>query len=64
MKWSTVHTTRGLQWTCWDYIMSVLLMDLEEYVNYTISVRVYTSVGPGPDSEPVTVLANEDGKFS
>ena len=44
--------------------LSVLLMDLEEYVNYTISVRAYTSVGPGPYSEPVIALTNEDRKFS
>ena len=42
--------------------LSVLLVDLEEYVNYTISVRAYTSVGPGPNSEPVIALTNEDGE--
>ena len=42
--------------------LSVLLMNLEEYVNYTISVRTYTSVGVGPYSDPVTILTNEDGK--
>ena len=41
---------------------SLLLMDLEEYVNYTISVRAYTSVGAGPYSDPVIVLTNEEGK--
>ena len=34
---------------------------LEEYVNYNISVRAYTSVGPGPYSDPVTVRTLEDG---
>ena len=38
------------------------LTDLEEYVNYTISVRAYTSEGEGPYSGGVTVLTFEDGK--
>ena len=42
--------------------LSLLLTDLEEYVNNTISVRAYTSVGAGPYSDPVIVLTNEDGK--
>ena len=39
------------------------LTDLEEYVNYTISVRAYTSVGEGPYSEGIIELTNEDGTF-
>ena len=42
--------------------LSVLLMDLEENVNYSISVLAYTSVGPGPKSVPVIILTNEDGR--
>ena len=42
--------------------ISVILMRLHEYVNYTISVRAYTSAGAGPYSDPVTVMTNEDGK--
>ena len=42
--------------------LSLLLMDLEEYVNYTISIRALTSAGAGNYSDPVTVLTNEDGK--
>ena len=42
--------------------LSVTLMRLQEYVNYTISVRAYTNIGAGPYSEPLTVLTNEDGK--
>ena len=41
---------------------SVVLDGLEEFVNYTISVQAYTSVGPGPESEPVTARTNEDGE--
>ena len=43
--------------------MSVVLMDLQEYVNYTISVRAYTSVGEGPYSEGIIELTNEDRNF-
>ena len=43
--------------------MSVALMNLQEYVNYTISVRAYTSVGEGPYSEAIIELTNEDGNF-
>ena len=43
--------------------MSVVLMNLEEYVNYTISVRAYTSVGEGPYSEGIIELTNEDGNI-
>ena len=39
------------------------LTDLQEYVNYTISVRAYTSVGAGPYSAGVIVETLEDGKM-
>ena len=42
--------------------LSILVTGLEEYVNYNISVRAYTSVGPGPYSDPVTERTLEDGK--
>jgi hypothetical protein len=41
---------------------SVVLMDLEEYVNYTISVRAFTSVGAGPNSNAVIEMTDEDGE--
>ena len=41
----------------------VLLSGLQEYVEYDISVRAYTSVGPGPYSDPVTERTLEDRKF-
>ena len=41
--------------------LSILVTGLEEYVNYNISVRAYTSVGPGPYSGPVTERTFEDG---
>ena len=42
--------------------LNATLTDLEEYVEYNISVRAYTSVGPGPYSDPVTKRTLEDSK--
>ena len=42
-------------------MMSTTLSDLEEFVNYTISVRAYTSVGAGPYSESRTIMTPSDG---
>ena len=39
----------------------VRLTDLEEYVEYNISVRAYTSVGPGPYSVGIVRRTFEDG---
>ncbi len=39
-----------------------LLVLLQEFVNYTISVRAYTVQGEGPFSVGVTVMTREDGK--
>ncbi len=41
---------------------SLNLTRLQEYVEYNISVRAYTSVGAGPYSMDVTVRTHEDGK--
>ena len=41
--------------------LNTTLTDLQEYVEYNISVRAYTSVGPGPYSDPVTQRTLEDG---
>ncbi len=43
---------------------SVTLLDLEEYVNYSISVRAYTIVGPGPYSEEEIQLTLEAGEIA
>ena len=40
------------------------LTNLEEYVNYNISVRAYTSAGEGPYSDGVVELTNEDSEFT
>ena len=42
-------------------MMSATLTDLEAFVNYTISVRAYTSVGEGPYSEDITVTTQQNG---
>ena len=42
--------------------LSVVLTGLEEYVNYTISVRAFTMVGPSNGSIIVTVETFQDGK--
>ena len=42
--------------------LMVDLTGLEEYVEYSIRVRAYTSVGAGPYSDVVTITTNEDCK--
>ena len=42
---------------------STLLRDLQEYTEYNITVRAYTSVGPGPLNPGVTDRTFEDGKL-
>ena len=37
--------------------------DLREYVEYDITVRASTSKGDGPDSSPITVRTDQDGKY-
>ncbi len=48
---STVNTTNFF----------TTLGGLEEFVNYSISVRAYTSVGPGPYSAGIAGMTLEDG---
>ena len=43
--------------------LTIIVDGLEEYVEYNISVRAYTSVGPGPYSEEVTNRTFEDGEL-
>ena len=42
--------------------LTIVSSGLQEYVEYDISVRAYTSVGPGPFSVAVTNRTFEDGK--
>ena len=41
---------------------SIVLGELQEYIEYNISVRAYTSVSPGPFSPGVGNQTFEDGK--
>ena len=43
--------------------MSVTLTKLQEFVNYSISVRAYTAVGEGPFSTPQSETTLQDGKY-
>ena len=43
--------------------LTVVISSLQEYVQYNISVRAYTIVGPGPYSDPVTQRTLEDGMY-
>ena len=42
--------------------ISIVLEGLQEYVEYSISIRAYTSVGRGPFSPSVNNQTFEDGK--
>lgn len=42
-------------------VLGVVLNDLMPYVSYNISIRSYTSVGPGPYSEQITATTLEEG---
>ena len=43
--------------------LNTTLTGLQEYVEYNISVRAYTSVGPGPYSDIVVERTEEDCKL-
>ena len=51
----TMNTTNGDE-------TSLMVCGLEEFTNYTIEVRAYTAVGPGPYSDPVDVQILPDCK--
>ena len=42
---------------------SIEVSGLEEFANYTIEVRAYTAVGPGPYSSPMNVLTLPNCKY-
>ena len=52
---SNLTTTNGS-------VLIVELQGLEEYTEYSVSVRAYTSVGPGPFSVAVVNRTLEDGE--
>ena len=41
----------------------ILLQKLQEYIEYNITIRAFTSVGPGPLSSANIIRTDEDGKF-
>ena len=43
--------------------LSAYLTELEEFVNYSISVKAYTSVGSGPYSERIYAKTLEDSNL-
>ena len=53
---SNLTTTNGSQ-------LMVELDGLEEFVNYSVRVRAFTSVGPGPFSVAVMTRTLEDGEL-
>ena len=54
---SNLTTTNGQR-------LMVELESLEEYVEYSVRVRAYTSVGPGPFSVAVVNRTLEDGEWN
>ena len=45
-----------------DSTFGILLENLQEYVQYNITVRAYTQVGEGPFSPTITIRTSEAGK--
>lgn len=45
-------------------VTSVLLPGLQEFTNYSISIRAHTSVGAGPYSRAVVEMTSVDGKVT
>ena len=43
--------------------LSIVLTGLQEFVDYNITVRVYTGAGPGPFSNVVATMTRQDGKL-
>ena len=41
---------------------SLVIIGLEEFVEYSIRMRAYTALGPGPFSPLVSSITFEDGK--
>lgn len=46
----------GREHSSWD------LVGLEKWTEYRVWVRAHTDVGPGPESSPVLVRTDEDGR--
>ena len=44
-------------------MLKTTLTGLEEYVDYSVSVRAYTVIGPGPYSDGIVNRTEEDRKY-
>lgn len=53
------HVVDGIsrEHSSWD------LLGLEKWTEYRVWVRAHTDVGPGPESSPVLVRTDEDGRL-
>lgn len=56
---STKHVVEGIghEHSSWE------INNLEKWTEYKVWVRAHTDVGPGPESIPVRVRTDEDGRF-
>lgn len=57
---SAKHVVEGIghEWSSWD------ISNLEKWTEYKVWVRAHTDVGPGPESNPVLVRTDEDGRLN
>ncbi len=61
---STLDLVNGSILTDSGDTFSVNITGLEEFVDYSVSVRAYTSVGPGPFSDTVLEMTGGGGKYT
>ena len=59
---SDFNEDRSLTNTTMGDDTSLLIVDLEEFGNYTIEVRAHTAAGAGPYSSPICVQTLPDSK--
>ena len=66
IQYEPLETFGGLISTLRYYVsgseMTTVLMNLEEFVDYNISIRAYNSAGWGPYSTDITATTQQDGK--
>ena len=58
MTFSSIEVTQTME----TEELSITLPDLQEYTEYSIRVRAYTSEGPGPYSNETVTLTHEDSE--